>query len=472
MDLVGNTPLVKLTSVTEGLAATVLAKVEYLNPGGSVKDRIALKMVEAAEESGELRPGGTIVEPTSRQHRGRPRARGPAPRLPLHLRVPRQGLGGQAERPQGVRRGGRRLPHRGPAGPPRLLLLGLRPTRARDRRGLEARPVLQPQRPPVPLRDDRARRSGATPTAWSPTSSRAWAPAARSPAPVATSRRSRRPRRAGSRSSRPTRRARSTAAAPAAPTSSRASARTSGRRLRPSSADEVVAVSDADSFEMTRRLAREEGLLVGGSCGMAVVAALAGRRSSRPDAVVVVLLPDGGRGYLSKIFNDDWMASYGFMTSTPSARSATCSTRKAAPCPRSCTRTRRDPPRRDRDPARVPRLADAGRQRGAAGHGGRGRRRGPERDLLEALFTGKAHLADSVERHMSPALPLVGSGEPSRRRGTSWSTRMPCSSSTTASRSASSPAPTSSPSSRTDRVGLRTSGRVGRRVPRRDAPAR
>ena len=64
-DLVGNTPLVKLTSVTEGVAATVLAKIEYLNPGGSVKDRIALKMIEAAEASGELKPGGTIVEPTS-----------------------------------------------------------------------------------------------------------------------------------------------------------------------------------------------------------------------------------------------------------------------------------------------------------------------------------------------------------------------------------------------------------------------
>ena len=64
-DLVGNTPLVKLSSVTEGISATILAKVEYLNPGGSVKDRIALKMVEAAEASGELKPGGTIVEPTS-----------------------------------------------------------------------------------------------------------------------------------------------------------------------------------------------------------------------------------------------------------------------------------------------------------------------------------------------------------------------------------------------------------------------
>ena len=65
VDLVGNTPLVRLGATAEGIAPPVLAKVEYLNPGGSVKDRIALRMVEAAEASGELRPGGTIVEPTS-----------------------------------------------------------------------------------------------------------------------------------------------------------------------------------------------------------------------------------------------------------------------------------------------------------------------------------------------------------------------------------------------------------------------
>src|SRR5215471_19429169 len=66
-DLIGNTPLVRLRRVTGHLAGqpTMLAKVEYLNPGGSVKDRIALQMLEAAEDSGQLRPGGTIVEPTS-----------------------------------------------------------------------------------------------------------------------------------------------------------------------------------------------------------------------------------------------------------------------------------------------------------------------------------------------------------------------------------------------------------------------
>ena len=68
VDLVGNTPLVRLNAVTRELgpnAPLVLAKVEYFNPGGSVKDRIAVRMVDAAEASGALQPGGTIVEPTS-----------------------------------------------------------------------------------------------------------------------------------------------------------------------------------------------------------------------------------------------------------------------------------------------------------------------------------------------------------------------------------------------------------------------
>lgn len=65
VDLIGNTPLVKLSSVVGANSGLVAAKVEYLNPGGSSKDRIAVKMIDAAEASGELKPGGTIVEPTS-----------------------------------------------------------------------------------------------------------------------------------------------------------------------------------------------------------------------------------------------------------------------------------------------------------------------------------------------------------------------------------------------------------------------
>src|SRR6478609_9561383 len=65
IELIGNTPLVKLGPLARDVAPLVLAKIEYVNPGGSVKDRIALKMITTAEESGELKPGGTIVEPTS-----------------------------------------------------------------------------------------------------------------------------------------------------------------------------------------------------------------------------------------------------------------------------------------------------------------------------------------------------------------------------------------------------------------------
>ena len=65
VELVGNTPLVRLRNVTAGISGKILAKVEYLNPGGSVKDRIALLMVQEAEKAGLLQPGGTIVEPTS-----------------------------------------------------------------------------------------------------------------------------------------------------------------------------------------------------------------------------------------------------------------------------------------------------------------------------------------------------------------------------------------------------------------------
>src|SRR5690606_11609299 len=79
----------------------------------------------------------------------------------------------------------------------------------------------------------------------------------------------------------------------------------------PAVPSEIIAVDDADAFRMTRRLAREEGILVGGSSGMAVAGALRAAKNRPADAVMVVLLPDGGRGYLGKIFNDSWMRSYG-----------------------------------------------------------------------------------------------------------------------------------------------------------------
>ena len=83
----------------------------------------------------------------------------------------------------------------------------------------------------------------------------------------------------------------------------------------PSVVDRTIMVSDAESFAAARRVTREEGLLIGGSCGTAVHAALVVGRELGPEHVVVVLLPDSGRGYLSKIFNDEWMMRFGFLES-------------------------------------------------------------------------------------------------------------------------------------------------------------
>ena len=107
---------------------------------------------------------------------------------------------------------------------------------------------------------------------------------------------------------------------------------------------EIVAVSDAESFAMTRRLAREEGILVGGSSGMAVVGALRAARDLPADAVVVVLLPDGGRGYLGKIFNERWMRSYGFTRRRRGRDGRRRGRRRGAATSRNwCTRTRATP---------------------------------------------------------------------------------------------------------------------------------
>ncbi len=112
-EAMGNTPLLRLRSVTKGIARTgnVLAKIEYLNPGGSVKDRIALRMVETAERQGKLGKGGVIVEPTSGNTGRRAGDRRPGARLPLRVHVPGQGGGRQDRGAPRLRRRGRRVPH-------------------------------------------------------------------------------------------------------------------------------------------------------------------------------------------------------------------------------------------------------------------------------------------------------------------------------------------------------------------------
>src|SRR5690242_10362518 len=185
----------------------------------------------------------------------------------------------------------------------------------------------------------------------------------------------------------------------------------------PSVPDEIIAVSDADSFDMTRRLAREEALLVGGSCGMAAVAAVKVAEQAGPDALVVVLLPDGGRGYLSKVFNDAWMSSYGFLRSRldGSVEESTVGDVLRGKSGALPDLVHTHPSETVRDAIGILREYGVSQMPvvGAEPPVMAGEVAGSvsERELLSAVFEGRAKLADAVSQHMSPPLPMIGAGE-------------------------------------------------------------
>lgn len=308
-DLVGNTPLVRLQHVTEGVDCTVLVKLEYLNPGGSAKDRIAGPIIDAAEASGELKPGGTIIEPTS-GNTG----------VGLALVAQQRGYKCVFVLPDKV-------------GEDKIDVL----------RAYGADIVMTPTSvapdSPESYYSVSDRLVGETPGAFKPnqydnlngplshyetTGPEIWrdtdGEVTHFAAGIGT----------GGTISGTGRflrevsddRVRIIGVDPVGSVYSGGTGRPYlvegvGEDIWPGTYDpqvphEIVAVDDAESFAMTRRLAREEGILVGGSSGMAVVGALRVAKDLPADAVMVVLLPDGGRGYLSKIFNDSWMRSYGF----------------------------------------------------------------------------------------------------------------------------------------------------------------
>ncbi len=168
---------------------------------------------------------------------------------------------------------------------------------------------------------------------------------------------------------------------------------------------------------MTRRLAREEALLVGGSCGLAVVAALRVARTAGPRDMIVVLLPDGGRGYLSKIFNDEWMSDYGFLASeTAGATVADVLGHKQGALPPFVHSHPDESVRaaveslREYEVSQLPVLNAEPPVMAAEVIGSI-----VERDLLDALVSGRAGPGDPVRGHMSAPLPMVGSGEPVSR---------------------------------------------------------
>ncbi|HET6214290.1 MAG TPA: cystathionine beta-synthase [Micromonosporaceae bacterium] len=411
VDLIGNTPLVRLRRVTEGVAATVLAKVEYFNPGGSIKDRIALRMVEEAEKAGLLEPGGTIVEPTSGNT-------GVGLALVAQLRGYRCVFvcpDKVSEDKQNVLRAyGAEVvvcPTAVAPEDPRSYY------NVSDRLAAEIPGAWKPNQytnPNNPL----SHYETTGPELWAQTAGRIthFVAGVGTGGTISGTGRFLKEISAGT--------VRVIGADPEGSVYSGGTGRPYlvegvGEDFWPETydrtiCDEIIEVSDKDSFEYTRRLAREEGLLVGGSCGMAVVAALEVARRAGPDGVVVVLLPDGGRGYLSKIFNDEWMARYGFLnTGVDEPTVADVLAGKPGRMPELVhvhpTETVRDAIdyMREYGVSQLPVLKAeppvvTGEIAGSLA----------EKDLLDALFTGQAHLHDTIERHMGPPLPMVGGGQP------------------------------------------------------------
>ena len=312
LDAIGDTPLVRLPHIGAGLAAQLVAKVEYLNPGGSIKDRPAVAMIEAAEREGQLKPGGTIVEPTS-GNTGTGLAI--AARLKGYRVIAVMPDKMSKEKIDLLRAYGAEVvvaPTAVAPDSPESYY------RVADRLTEEIPGAFQPNQY-FNQANPAAHYASTGPELWEQSGgaiTHLVVGVGTGGTITGTGRylKEQNPQ---------------IQVIGADPVGSIYSGGEEAVRpylvegvgedfwpatFDPSVVDRYVSVSDKESFLMTRRLAMDEGILTGGSGGMAVHAALTvAREIDDPAAMVAVVLPDGGRSYLSKVFNDAWMTQHGFL---------------------------------------------------------------------------------------------------------------------------------------------------------------
>ncbi len=309
LDLIGNTPMVRLSRVGAGVKCDVLAKLETTNPGGSSKDRPALTMVLAAEQDGLLGPGSTIIEPTS-GNTGVGLAIVAAQRDYRCIFVMSDKMA--PEKIDVLRAYGAEVVVCPTAVPPE------HPDSyysTAERLTKETPNAFRPDQYSNP-NNPRAHYEATGPEIWAQTKGHvthfvAGAGTGGTVSGVGKFLKEQNPK------------VRVIAADPQGSVFSGGAGRpylTEGvgedfwpENYDASLVDEVIAVSDADAFATARLVTQREGLLIGGSGGTAVAAALRVAKDLPAEDVVVVLIPDSGRGYLSKVFNDTWMTDFGFL---------------------------------------------------------------------------------------------------------------------------------------------------------------